>query len=84
MSYGRETRGTFITVFIFYILKYFFKILLGSPLNLIKEKCQSKLHIFIEMFVLLYADDTVIFSETPEGVQNALNIFDDYCKTWHL
>ena len=36
------------------------------------------------MFVLLYADDTVIFSETPEGMQNALNIFDDYCKTWHL
>ena len=59
-------------------------LLLGSALNLIKEKCQSKLHIFIEMFVLLYADDTVIFSETPEGMQNALNIFDDYCKTWHL
>ena len=36
------------------------------------------------MFVLLYADDTVIFSETPEGMQNALNIFDDYCNTWHL
>ena len=36
------------------------------------------------MFVLLYADDTAIFSETPEGMQNALNIFDDYCNTWHL
>ena len=36
------------------------------------------------MFVLLYADDTVIFSETPEGMQNALNMFDDYCNSWHL
>ena len=26
------------------------------------------------MFVLLYADDTAIFSETPEGMQNALNV----------
>ena len=53
-------------------------------MNVIKEKSQSKLHIFIEMFVLLYTDDTGLFSETPEGMQNALNIFDDYCNTWHL
>ena len=36
------------------------------------------------MFVLIYADDTVFFSETPEGMQNALNSVDDYCNTWHL
>ena len=81
-------QGENLSPFLFSIflndIEDFFKVLLGSPLNLIKEKCQSKLHIFIEMFVLLYADDTVIFSETPEGMQNALNIFDDYCKTWHL
>ena len=34
--------------------------------------------------LLLYADDTVIFSETPEGMPNALNVFDDYCNTWHI
>ena len=33
------------------------------------------------MFVLLYADDTVIFSETPEGMQNALNICINVSKT---
>ena len=81
-------QGENLSPFLFSIflndIEDFFKDLLRSPLNLIKEKCQSKLHVFIEMFVLLYADDTVIFSETPECMQNALNIFDDYCKNWHL
>ncbi|XP_069110115.1 calsequestrin-1-like [Argopecten irradians] len=29
-------------------------------------------------------DDTVILSETPEGMQNALDIFQQYCDTWKL
>jgi hypothetical protein len=36
---------------------------------------------FIEILVLLYADDTVIFSESKEGMQSALNIFQSYCAT---
>ena len=71
----RENLSPFLLFIFFNDIEDFFKLLLGSPRNLIKEKCQSKLHIFIEMFVLLYADDTVIFSETPEGMQNALNNF---------
>ena len=30
--------------------------------------------------ILLYADDTVIFSETPEGLQKSLNCLAEYCK----
>ena len=39
------------------------KNLAGCPLVIAKEKLEANLHIFIEIFVLLYADDTVIFSE---------------------
>ena len=39
---------------------------------------------FLKLFLLLYADDIVIFSEKPEGLQNGLNILYDYCQRWRL
>ena len=36
------------------------------------------------MFALLYADDTVLMSESPEELQRELNRFHEYCKTWKL
>ena len=36
------------------------------------------------MFLLLYADDTVILSETPAGLQKGLDSMDAYCKLWNL
>ena len=32
----------------------------------------------------MYADDTIILSENPEGLQLALNGVEDYCNTWQL
>jgi hypothetical protein len=42
------------------------------------------LNILMKTFLLLYADDTLLFSETYEGMQNLLNVFSDYCKLWKL
>ena len=42
------------------------------------------LHIYLKMFLLLYADDTVIFSDDPSDLQNALNNFKSYCDNWKL
>ena len=33
---------------------------------------------------LLYADDLVIMSESPAGLQQSLNKLSNYCKKWHL
>jgi hypothetical protein len=33
---------------------------------------------------LLYADDLVILSESPTGLQNCLNALDNYCEKWRL
>ena len=41
-------------------------------------------HIYLKLLILLYADDTVIFSEDKHQLQYALDIFDEYCKEWHL
>ena len=37
-----------------------------------------------ELFVLLYADDIVIFSESSEGLQKGLDILYEYCQRWKL
>ena len=34
--------------------------------------------------VLLYADDTVHFSDTDKEMQHALDVFQTYCNTWRL
>ena len=46
--------------------------------------CQDNIGIFLKLYLLLYADYTVILSETPEGLQNALNTFEIYCNMWKL
>jgi predicted nucleotidyltransferase len=38
----------------------------------------------MKIFTILYADDTVIISETEEGLQQALLNFEQYCDLWKL
>lgn len=38
----------------------------------------------LKIFLLLYADDIVIFANTPEELQNGLDILYDYCLKWKL
>jgi hypothetical protein len=72
------------TLSFFYIflndLEQFFIDLNGCPLELVLEKSLSELNIFIELIVILYADDTVILADSVEGMQNALDIFQTYCE----
>ena len=39
---------------------------------------------FINMYVLLYADDTLVLAESPSELQSALNEVSVYCKNWDL
>ena len=41
-------------------------------------------YVYFKLLVLLYADDTVLFSDNSEDMQNALNVFEEYCKKWKL
>lgn len=38
----------------------------------------------LKLFLLLYADDIVIFSNTMEGLQKGLDVLEDYCRKWKL
>ena len=37
-----------------------------------------------KLFLLLYADDIVIMSETEEGLKHGLCLLENYCDRWKL
>ena len=39
----------------------------------------TEIDVMLTFFLFLYADDTVIFAETPGGLQKDLNIMKLYC-----
>jgi hypothetical protein len=38
----------------------------------------------LKLFIILYADDTVILSESESDLQAQLDAFHEYCLTWKL
>lgn len=48
------------------------------------ECYNDQMYVFMEVFILLYADDTVILADNAQSFQNCLDSFHRYCKTWKL
>ena len=42
------------------------------------------LTVFLKIFVLLYADDTIIFGMDEKNFQDNLNVFFEYSEIWKL
>jgi hypothetical protein len=55
-----------------------------NHLEFLNENCIQYIGMYLKLFLLLYADDTVIFAESTEDLQAALNIFEEYCSEWKL
>ena len=45
---------------------------------------EDNIEFFINMYVLLYADDTLVMAESPQELQSALNEVNVYCNKWGL
>ena len=39
---------------------------------------------FLKLYILLYADDTIVMAENPKDLQDALNAVSSYCELWKL
>ena len=50
----------------------------------VSTELEERLNVYLKLFILLYADDTVLFSESLEDLQLQLNLFYDYCAAWRL
>ena len=55
-----------------------------KDLSCLSEKVEREFNIYLQLFVLLYADDTILLSESPDDLQYLLDIFSTYCKEWHF
>ena len=48
----------------------------------ISQDIENIMNVYMNIFLLLYADDTALMAETPEDLQKQLNIVHDYCLAW--
>ena len=39
---------------------------------------------YFQLFLLMYADDTVLFADTKPKLQSLLTCYEQYCKIWKL
>ena len=44
----------------------------------------TDMEVYFKLYILLYADDTVIFAEPEAELQSPLNAMFLYCKSWDL
>jgi len=44
----------------------------------------NDVEVYLKLYALLYADDTVIFAESSSEIQRALNAMSEYCGIWDL
>ena len=56
----------------------------SKGLDSIAKDIEDELDIFLRLFILLYADDMVLFSDSAEDLQVQLNNFSEYCDIWRL
>ena len=53
-------------------------------LDSISHDIDINFDIYLKLFNLLYAEDTVLMAGSPEDLQMLLDAFDDYCTIWKL
>ena len=49
-----------------------------------KENLDEEIVTYFKLYILLYADDTVILAENPNDLQASLNDMEKYCDTFDL
>lgn len=59
-------------------------IISGGVSSLDLEIISNEIHVYLKLLTLLYADDTIIFSNNKENFQKALDNFYEYCIIWKL
>ena len=55
-----------------------------SSLDMADSLFYEQLDIYMKIFLILYTDDTLLFSESLDGIQSMLDEFSTYCKIWKL
>ena len=55
-----------------------------NGINCTNHALDEDIMVLAKLFILLYADDTVILSESAEDLQLGLKAYEEYCSIWKL
>ena len=55
-----------------------------TGLKTLSDELEQELGYYVKLFVIMYADDTVLLAESASNLQNMLNLFHEYCLKWKL
>ena len=72
-------QGENLSPFLFTIFLNDLETFLSESPNCKGIKLEENMYAFFKLFVLLYADDTVILAESASDLQNALDTYALYC-----
>ena len=56
----------------------------NSGLSFLDANIHEEIGVFMRLYVLLYADDTIILAESAHDLQLSLNKLNEYCHEWSL
>ena len=68
-----------------FLICYLFAFYLNDLPDLLKQNPEGGVQVGnTRVFLLMFADDIVMVSNSPVGLQNSLDLFYDYCHKWKL
>ena len=73
----------FINDFHYHMSQHYFGIPF-VPIDMANCINNDELFVLLRLWVLLYADDTIILAKTACDLQKALDALSDYCKQWKM
>ena len=54
----------------------------ATGLKTLSDELEQELGYYVKLFMIMYADDTVLLAESASNLQNILNLFHEYCLKW--
>ena len=81
---GENLPPFLFSVYLNDLQEFFFHNYPNVGIECLSSEFDDTVYLYVKLFILLYAYDTVILSDSSEGLQTALNLYSQYCAIWKL